>query len=135
MRRRIAVGLIALTFPTSALADFPNHEDVCVPQMRYGSADPSLPKIVSKAKLAKAILKSNPEWTKLYIDASERPSAREYAPQWRRIFTDPQFCKDDDPGCLGPPLVTPTPPPPPGTKVRPMLRRRGVWWTGSDPSS
>src|SRR5262249_16082614 len=58
--------------------------------------------IVAKEKLAKAILNSNAAWQGLSINADDRASNPKFAPQWRRIFTDPQFC-ENDPGCLNPP--------------------------------
>jgi hypothetical protein len=83
-----------LSSPTFA-ADFPKHADVCV-----GG-------IVSKEKLAKAILKQNDDWLKLYVDANDGPNSDpKYKPQWRRIFTDPQFCVDD-PGCERTPIAKP----------------------------
>jgi hypothetical protein len=86
---------LAISFLTPSLAfagSFPNTSDIC-----QGG-------IVVKEKLAKAILKQNPDAMKLYVDANDgagRPA--EYQPQWRRIFTDPNFC-ESDPGCLAPPL-------------------------------
>src|SRR5215510_3231773 len=129
MEWRIVVGLVATIVPTSvALAqNLPSHEDVCVwPLKDNGQEDTSGLKIVSKEKLAKAILKGNEAWMKLYVDASDRPSEARFAPQWRRIFTDPKFCVGD-PGCFAEPIPTPgSPPPPPGTK-HPATNRRHYW--------
>jgi len=114
---RIVVGLVATIVPSVALAqNMPSHKEVCVwPKKENGQEDTSGLKIVSKERLAKAILKTDEAWMKLYVDASDRPSEARFAPQWRRIFTDPKFCVGD-PGCFGEPLPKPgSPPTPPGT--------------------
>jgi hypothetical protein len=97
MKSRIVVCLIATIFTSSLTfaADFPKHIDICA-----GG-------IVSKEKLAKAILKQNADWLKLYVDANDGPNSDpKYKPQWRRIFTDPKFCIGD-PGCEGAPVTKP----------------------------
>jgi len=88
MRLRLIVGVLTSMLPAfpSFAIDFPNHADICVDG------------IVSKEKLAKAILKQNSNWSRLYIDASDAGSE----PKWRRMLTDDKFCVKD-PGCLGPP--------------------------------
>jgi len=94
MRVCFVAGLtVSILAPSLAsAAGFPNPSDIC----KGG--------IVVKEKLAKAILKQNPDALKLYVDADDGPNTPDkFKPQWRRIFTDPNFCKND-PGCLGPPL-------------------------------
>jgi hypothetical protein len=88
MKWRLALGLISAIVPIHhALGqDFPSHKEICI-----GG-------IVSKEKLAKAFVKLQESWLNLYIDAAALASEPQYRPQWRRIFTDPQFCKDN-PGC------------------------------------
>jgi hypothetical protein len=88
MKWRLALGLISAIVPIHhALGqDFPSHKEICI-----GG-------IVSKEKLAKAFVKLQESWLNLYIDADALASEPQYRPQWRRIFTDPQFCKDN-PGC------------------------------------
>jgi hypothetical protein len=97
MKSRIVVCLMVAIFPSSLTfaADFPKHADICI-----GG-------IVSKEKLAKAILKQNSDWLKLYVDANDGPNSDpRYKPQWRRIFTDKNFCVND-PGCEGAPIAKP----------------------------
>jgi hypothetical protein len=114
MSWRIVIAAVAAIVPVSVAfaQNMPSHDDICVPPIKYGKPDLTAEKIVSKEKLAKAILKSNDDALKLYVDVSERPSKPKYAPQWRRIFTDPDFCASDT-ACLGPPLkpIGPNPKP------------------------
>ena len=89
MRFRIGIALIVIMVAgQSAFAQsFPSQSDIC---------DNG---IVVKEKLAKAFLKADATWLNLYIDAdAPSPDAR-YRPQWRRIYTDPNFCANN-PGCV-----------------------------------
>jgi hypothetical protein len=122
MKMRIAIGLIIAVGPASlAFAEYPKHADICVYEKLYNGQTVF---VVSKEKLAKSILKKNDDWMKLYVDAKDQASNPDFAPQWRRIFVDPDFCVND-PGCLGPPLKpaddAPKPPKPvtPGVKPPP----------------
>jgi hypothetical protein len=86
---RIVVALIVTMVPgqLAFAQSFPSQSDIC----ENG--------IVVKEKLAKAFLKADATWEGLYIDAdAPSPDAR-YRPQWRRIYTDPNFCANN-PGCL-----------------------------------
>lgn len=89
MKWRILMSVVAMATPiqVAGAQDYPGHEDICV-----GG-------IVSKHKLAKAFLKQHDDWQKLYIDADEPATTPQHRPQWRRIFTDPNFC-DNNPGCI-----------------------------------
>src|ERR1700735_2075531 len=66
------------------------HQQICVGQNLL---------IVSKEKLAKFILNQNADAQALYINADAPASNPKYQPQWRRIFTDPNFCGNNR-GCL-----------------------------------
>lgn len=95
MKIYFAAGVPAWIFSTSlAFAiGFPNHSDICV-----GG-------IVSREKLAKAVLKQDPDVSQLYIDASDAGTL----PKWQRIFADKSFCVDDE-NCLRPSIdVKPKP--------------------------
>jgi hypothetical protein len=84
-RRLIICATITLVQGSYALAQ--NHQQICVG------------KIVSKEKLAKALLNQNADAQALYINADAPASYPKYQPQWRRVFTDPNFCSNN-PGCL-----------------------------------
>lgn len=88
MNWRLALGLMvgAVPFHAALAQNFPSHDEVCVAG------------IVSKEKLAKAYIRLQDNWLNLYIDADAPAIQPQYRPQWRRIFTDPQFC-EDNPGC------------------------------------
>jgi hypothetical protein len=83
---------------SSALAvDFPDHHaDICVERTISGKNV----SIVSKEKLAKFLLKSDDAGSNLYIDVDTVNS--KYAPKWRAIFVDTDFCATA-PGCLAQP--------------------------------
>src|SRR5438093_13602739 len=89
MKWRIALGVLTAAVPLQLASAqvFPRHEDICV-----GG-------IVAKEKLAKAFLKVEQGWLNLYVDAVEPANLPNPQPQWRRIFTDRNFCKNN-PGCL-----------------------------------
>jgi hypothetical protein len=89
MKRVVIVLVISLSDISVALADFPSHADICVDARIKGKTV----SVVSKERLAKGFLNQSPDRSKLYINASDVASKPEYAPQWRRIFTDPEFCK------------------------------------------
>lgn len=72
-----------------------NHQQICVPSIINGRNV----SIVSKEKLAKAILNQNADAQALYINADVPTSNPKYQPQWRRLFTDPAFCSNNA-GCL-----------------------------------
>jgi hypothetical protein len=94
MRWRFSVCVaVALTQSSYALAQ--NHQQICVASVINGKSV----SIVSKEKLAKAILNQNTDAQALYINADAPASNPKYQPQWRRIFTDPGFCTNN-PGCL-----------------------------------
>jgi len=96
MRWRVVVFVAALLAESShALAQ--SHEQICIPATVNGKNV----SIVSKNKLAKAILNQNSDWQALYINADADAGTAQYRPQWRRIFTDPNFC-NNNPGCLAP---------------------------------
>jgi hypothetical protein len=86
--RFFACITIAVVQNSYALAQ--NHQQICVPSIVNGKNV----SIVSKDKLARAILNQNPDAQALYINA-EVPAAN----PWRRAFTDSNFCSDN-PGCL-----------------------------------
>lgn len=94
MRWRI-VACVAGMLAQSSHAKAQNHEQICVPLVINGRNV----SIVSKEKLAKAILNQNSDGQILYINADAPASDPRYEPQWRRIFTDPNFCRNN-PGCL-----------------------------------
>ena len=89
------VFCVAVLLVQSSHALAQNHEQICVPSIIKGRNV----SIISKEKLAKAILNQNPDAQALYINADAPASDPKYEPQWRRIFTDPNFCRDN-PGCL-----------------------------------
>lgn len=94
MRRLIVICVAgALVQSSHALAQ--NHEQICIPALINGKNV----SIVSKEKLAKAILNQSSDGQALYINADAPATNPIYRPQWRRIFTDPNFC-DNNPGCL-----------------------------------
>ncbi len=88
----IVCAAVPLFQSSFALAQ--NHEQICVPSVINGKHV----SIVSKEKLAKAILNQNADAQALYINA-DSPATKPNQPQWRRIFTDPNFCSDNS-GCL-----------------------------------
>jgi hypothetical protein len=94
MRWRIVV-CVAGTLAQSSYALAQSHEQICVAAVVNGKSA----SIVSKEKLAKAILNQSSDGQALYINADAPASNPEYRPQWRRIFTDPDFC-GRNPGCL-----------------------------------
>jgi hypothetical protein len=94
MRWRI-VACVAGALVQSSYAAAQNHEQICVPSVINGRNV----SIISKEKLAKAILNQNSDWQALYINADAPASDPKYQPQWRGIFTDPNFCRNN-PGCL-----------------------------------
>src|SRR5262245_18024238 len=100
--RSVVIALAALNLPwSSALAvNFSSHANLCVNETLNGKTV----SIVAKDKLAKAIVNSNKPWQDLFVNADDHASDAKFAPQWRRILTDPEFCEKDDPGCLGPPV-------------------------------
>lgn len=89
MRWPFFLAAIAIALPVySASAQIsPKHSDICV-----GG-------IVSKVKLAKLFLKSDPSWRDIYVATLE--SSRDPQHVWRRIFTDHNFCKNN-PACKDP---------------------------------
>jgi hypothetical protein len=91
--RLIACVMIASVPSSFALAQ--THQQICVPAVINGQHL----SIVSKEKLAKAILNQNPNAQTLYINADAPGGDSAYQPQWRRIFTDPHFCSNNA-GCL-----------------------------------
>jgi hypothetical protein len=91
--RFMAFVALALVGGSNALAQ--NHEQICVQSLINGKHV----SIVSKEKLAKAILNQNADAQALYINADAPATNPKYQPQWRRIFTDPDFCYNN-PGCL-----------------------------------
>jgi hypothetical protein len=112
---RIFVAALAAVVLSNSVAlgqYLPAHGDVCVPPIGDGRPGLRSEKIVSKEKLAKLLLKGNDDALKLYVDASERASESKYSPQWRRIFTDPKFCFNDE-NCVGPPFKPTGPNPKP----------------------
>ncbi|KZD25730.1 hypothetical protein [Tardiphaga robiniae] len=95
MKRSLLGGLfVVLATPGIAAAfNFPAPSEIC-----EGG-------VVSKAKLAKAMIIQSPDAKNLFINADDgatRPA--EFKPQWRRIFLDKQFCVGD-PGCEGPSIT------------------------------
>jgi hypothetical protein len=86
---------VAAMLVQSSYALAQNHQQICVPSVINGKNV----SIVSKEKLAKAILIQNADAQALYINADAQASNTKYQPQWRRIFTDPDFC-GNNPGCL-----------------------------------
>jgi hypothetical protein len=103
MRWRFIV-CVGATLVQSSYALAQNHQQICVPSVINGKNV----SIVSKEKLAKAILIQNADAQALYINADAAASNTKYQPQWRRIFTDPDFCPmptltnpmGNNPGCL-----------------------------------
>src|SRR6266436_749581 len=90
MRWRIVICIAgALVQSSYALAQ--THEEICVPSSINGKKV----SIVSKEKLAKAILNQNSDAQALYINADIPASD----PEWLRIYTDSNFCTNN-PGCL-----------------------------------
>jgi hypothetical protein len=91
MKWCIVVGIFAALAPIDLAhaQTFPRHDDICVAG------------VVSKEKLAKAFLKTQDDWLNLYIDSVEPTNNPQRQPQWRRIFTDKNFC-EKNPACLGP---------------------------------
>ncbi len=99
MKRLFLFALILLAASVHpALADmFPRHADICV-----GG-------IVSKEKLARAFVRIDPAWYDLYVKLLESASNRTTV--WRAIFTDDQFCTNNQ-ACLSPdPDAKPSTPP------------------------
>jgi hypothetical protein len=82
-------------FVQSSYALAQNHQQICVPSVIHGKNV----SIVSKEKLAKAILNQIADAQVLYINADAPAGNPKYQPQWRRIFADPNFCSNN-PGCL-----------------------------------
>src|SRR5882672_3442456 len=91
MRWRLILCAIA-TLVQSSYALAQSHDEICVMNAKGRS-------IVSPEKFAKAILNQNTDAQTLYIKADAPASNPKYRPQWRRIFTDPDFCSNN-PGCL-----------------------------------
>ena len=90
--RFIVCVCVALVQSSHVLAQ--NHEQICVPSVINGKNV----SIVSKEKIAKFILNQNAAAQALYINADAPAVDAKYRPQWRRIFTDPNFC-DNNPNC------------------------------------
>lgn len=88
-RRFIVCTAVTLVQSSYALAQ--NHEQICVSSVVNGKNV----SIVSKEKLAKFFLNQNADALKLYVNADTSAGQ----PQWRRIFTDPNFCVNNS-GCL-----------------------------------
>jgi hypothetical protein len=120
MRKRLAAVLALSVLPTPVVyaADF-DHDELCVYQKGpNGQPNKALPRIVSKKKLALAIL-SRMDLKTLAEQADDNPSSPQYGPFWRRIFLDPTFCQNDA-ACIGPHLPQPGEPKPvPGAKPPP----------------
>jgi hypothetical protein len=93
MRWRLIICAAITLVQSSALAQ--THQQICVPATVNGKGV----SIVSKDKLAKAIINQSADAQALYINADALATNPNYEPEWRRIFTDPNFCSNN-PGCL-----------------------------------
>jgi hypothetical protein len=110
MKLAIVMGLIGSVVQVSLAfaADFPaRHAEVCVSRQIGGRTV----SVVSKEKLAKFLVSTDSEASKLYITVETGP-----APRWRAIFRDTEFCATD-PACLAPSASAPKPDPADTSKI------------------